>query len=814
MGFCKYQPFESANKKDATIVNAKFYLEQCNTIVSQLKASFPTLKFALTTTKRGTGNSFREKWNETIFYELENNPNYTTLKNNIYAVTQHHYINDSYGVQTAITDNASAKVAIAEGIEYPLDKLADYSMVPNDYKIWFTEFGEVKEIAEETWASAVRYAAFNYGWISLGEKVGQLDWHYVSDNNVVKTGSPMKLAPIGISSKILLKAAADMTEMQEVNFTNNPIAVNNVKSLYGLKFKNDKKETLLIINTSDSDFSDVNFSASFNYIGQPKITQYYSNEPYTSGVFDGSSAIKLITGDVTTSTEIKRFSVTVIEVDKHTITWNGSVDNNWNTAANWTPSGTPTSTSFVLVPNGLAKYPTANAAINIYGITIESGATFKAQSTVTIGSGKATYKRNLSTSNWYLVSNPVAGETLENLITNHSFATGTIDATNLGLATYDNTQTDINNLWDYKKITSTGTLDNGEGFIVKLKIAGDISFTGTINAANVSRNVSKGAGNAYNLLGNPFTSYVNSGTFLSANTNELDTQTIWIWDQNTNGYITKVGVDNFKVAPGQGFFVKASNNPLNGSILFDKNNQSHKTTDTFLKNSAKTEVQLFLKDGTQNKLAKIYYLENATIGFDNGYDGELFGGTTSNFEIFSHLISDNVGKKYQVQSVPNTILEETIIPLGLIATTNKEITISAKAINLPAGIKLYLEDKELNTFIQLDEVGSEYKFTFSEITNGTGRFYLHTRQSVLDINDVTFQNVNIYQSQPSVLKIVGLSQEKVNLKMFNILGKQVVKETIQVNGTKEIILPKINSGIYIVHLQSQKGILKKKIFIE
>lgn len=309
------QPFQSADKKDATDINAAFYLDHCKTIVAAIKAQYPNIKIALTTTKRGNGNSTRERWNNTIFNELENNPTYATLQSDVYALTQHHYLNDSYGVQTDITDNASAKVAIAEGIQYPLDKQADYDMVPDDYKIWYTEYGVTKEDAEETWASAVRYVALLHSWVTLGDKVGQLDWHYISDNNVVNDNNlPMKLAPVGISAKLVSQASADMTEMQEIVFNNNPISVNNVNALYGYKFKSVEKETLLIINTSDTNFSQVQFDNLFTYSEQPTMTQYYSNAPYVSGVFDGHSNILSTLGNVNNTMAINNFSITVIEV--------------------------------------------------------------------------------------------------------------------------------------------------------------------------------------------------------------------------------------------------------------------------------------------------------------------------------------------------------------------------------------------------------------------------------------------------------------------------------------------------------------------
>lgn len=311
------QPFESASKPDATVITANFYLDQCKDIVAAIKDVYPNMNIILTTTKGGF--AARESWNNTIFDELENNPTYTSLKNDTYAVTQHHYIKND-GLQTPITDNASSKVAIAEGIEYPLSKQADYDLVPSNYKIWITEYGATKGIAEETWASAVRYAAFTYGWIELGDKIEQLDWHYISDNNVVNNDVlPMKLAPVGIAVKMLQQAAVDMTEMQEINFSPNPISVNAVNSLYGFKFKSDQKETLFIINTSDSDFSQIQFSNLFTYTGLPTMAQYYSNVPYVNGVYEGHSNIASLTSNVTNNVDINKFSITVIEAENEAL---------------------------------------------------------------------------------------------------------------------------------------------------------------------------------------------------------------------------------------------------------------------------------------------------------------------------------------------------------------------------------------------------------------------------------------------------------------------------------------------------------------
>ncbi|QBN20442.1 hypothetical protein [Flavobacterium nackdongense] len=337
------KPFQANSKKDATVFIANLYLEQCNRVVAAIKAQYPNMKFALCTTKLEANAQAREVWNNTIFDGLNTNPNYTALKNSIYAVTQHHYLNDTYGDQTIINTNATAKVAIAEGIQYPIDSQADYNLVPSNYKIWFTEYGVTKTNADLTWASGVRYAALVQSWITRGDKVGQLDYHYISDSNVVQPSNPMKLAPIGIAAKLVAKASADMTEMQEINFGTNPISVNGVKSLYGYKFKNNKKETLLLINTSDTNFTQVQFSNLFTSSSQPKMTQYYSDAPYVTGVVEGNSNIVSTTGNVNNFIDIRNFSVTVVEVDIQTFYYDGSGP--LTTLTNWGSNADGTGTN-------------------------------------------------------------------------------------------------------------------------------------------------------------------------------------------------------------------------------------------------------------------------------------------------------------------------------------------------------------------------------------------------------------------------------------------------------------------------------------
>jgi hypothetical protein len=264
------------------------------------------------------------------------------------------------------------------------------------------------------------------------------------------------------------------------------------------------------------------------------------------------------------------------------------------------------------------------------------------------------------------------------------------------------------------------------------------------------------------------------------------------------------------LAPTQGFFVRA-NKATNLTIA-----ESYQvaTGDAFQKTS-KTEIKLSMTDGSNNRFAKIYYLDNATTSFDNGYDGETFGGVSNSVDVFTHLVANSVGKKYQVQSLPNSDFETMVVPVGIKAAAGKEITFSVEAMNIPDGINVYLEDKTANIVTLLSEANATYKVSLSESLDGIGRFYLHTKaSSVLGTESIALNNVSVYSVDANTLRVAGLSGGKANLKIFSILGKQVFENSFNATGVKDMQLPKLASGIYLVQLGTEKGTLNKKITLE
>ena len=371
--------------------------------------------------------------------------------------------------------------------------------------------------------------------------------------------------------------------------------------------------------------------------------------------------------------------------------------------------------------------------------------------------------------------------------------------------------------------------EEGRGYALKVKSGqNNVIFRAKFQVSDVSINISD-AGNQFNLIGNPYTCFLHGNNNADAtnnllkingssqgNSSVLEEDTIWLWDATNSQWITKnLASDAFRINPLQGFFVKAK---IGGGISqvfnFTQEMQSHSKANNSLKSSSnRFEIDLSVAIGKKKVNTSIRYIDNMTTDFDNGYDSSIFGGYSSSLEIYTGLASGNSSKKLAIQSLPNSDYENMVVPVGVTAEENSEITFTAEALNVPTGYKVYLEDRLNNTFTRLDEAGSEYKAT---VTNKStdGRFFLHTRSSTLSTDDIGLEGVNIYTINNNTLRIAGVNGENSNVKIFSILGKKILETTFSSTGVKDVNLPELNTGVYIVNVSSEKGKTSKKIVIE
>ena len=83
-----------------------------------------------------------------------------------------------------------------------------------------------------------------------------------------------------------------------------------------------------------------------------------------------------------------------------------------------------------------------------------------------------------------------------------------------------------------------------------------------------------------------------------------------------------------------------------------KANQYHQIeiggVDTFERINTLTSIKLIINNGSSyNRHCDVYYLDDVTLGFDYGYEGQLFGGggNANSLAIYTQLLENNEGVK-------------------------------------------------------------------------------------------------------------------------------------------------------------------------
>ncbi|CAM1345687.1 GEVED domain-containing protein [Tenacibaculum amylolyticum] len=520
------------------------------------------------------------------------------------------------------------------------------------------------------------------------------------------------------------------------------------------------------------------------------VSSFYKN---TNGIYPLKNACTMALGFA------QDFKITVKpENENQKIFWNGSTNNNWFNPSNWSTNTIPSNNADIVIPNSLNNYPTVNTPITVNTLTINSGASIILNEAI---EGDVTYKKQLERNNWYLTASPVMGETIENIIENSDLITSTEGK--LSFAYFDNTN---NNSWNYISDTTTGNISIGAGYLVKLASNNYISFNGTLNTTDTTFLIKKGITSNMNLLGNPFAAYINSTTFTSDNTTHLSEETVWVW--NGKNYEAHNLMNPIEIEPSQGFFVEAYQN---GNVTFNSANQQHKTNEMLAKPTASFSFELIVDNETEQRATKVFYVNGTTTAFDNGYDSKIFEDDIHNtLNVFTSFVTDDQQKKLAIQTLPDTDYETMIIPIGLIANANEEINFSLNTENLPNDLSIMLEDRLANRFIDIHE--EFYSVTLNEVSNGTGRFYIHTTARLSNGSTDVLSGIHIYKSDFKQISITGLETD-AKIKVYSLLGEQLFNTKLNPKNKHTIELPNTACGIYLIKLQTEKGIGVKKIKI-
>lgn len=300
------------NNEEAGVYAADpvFYMAHAKIITQAIKQKYPGIKILICTTKGGTKG--RDNWNNNVFSILKNDPGFNAM---VYAVVQHHYINDKYGYLDPVTDNSIAELIAREGTGYVHEIKSDYNLVPDDLRLWITEFGATKRTSDGMWASGLRAANMILGFMELGPKVDNLIWQHITDNPNVLNTTQMKTGPAGMAIAQLNQAMEDKTSYCKLSFGADGAGDANI---YGYKFSNNNEESILIVNHGSNEYLRTNLSGLFQGTEVIYARQYWSTSLINSPVYNGSGYITTQTAKNIYSYNLRPYSVTAFRVRKNT----------------------------------------------------------------------------------------------------------------------------------------------------------------------------------------------------------------------------------------------------------------------------------------------------------------------------------------------------------------------------------------------------------------------------------------------------------------------------------------------------------------
>ena len=543
-------------------------------------------------------------------------------------------------------------------------------------------------------------------------------------------------------------------------------------------------------------------------------------------------------------------------------TWTGATDTNWDTSTNWT-NGQATYTKDVLIPNGLSTYPIATG-----NVTINSGASltiaeeaslqvsgdFTNSGTVTLNSteddfsslivtgtatGNITYNRYVNSYNtnalgggWDLVGAP-AGMTISAFIAANGTAGSNVIKVlgdDYAFSQYDNATGQWNR---YATASQTGSFTTGQGYSMATN-AGDgatVAFTGAMQTTTQSINIidnndaNAGAGRRWNLVSNPYPSYIlgnaaaGANNFLSVNSAVIQGNYQALYGWNGSGYTPYNLTDGagFSIAPGQAFWV-AAESTTGELVSFTPEMRTTTGTGDFITGPQLLSYELALKlynGESQKAKVKFYFKDGLSLDLDPGYDAGAFN---QSMKLSTRLPQGSQETAFSINAMGIDALQNTRVPLEIRQNAGQAFTISIADMDLPEDIYVYLEDTLNGTFTSLKE--QDFELVAQNDLSGVDRFFVVFKSnSVLSSGDtLDIDALNVYKANSdSFVTIAGISPElgKLNVSLYNILGQTVREKALSsATATQTISTDGLASGLYIVQIRSGNQVFTKKIVVK
>ena len=470
-------------------------------------------------------------------------------------------------------------------------------------------------------------------------------------------------------------------------------------------------------------------------------------------------------------------------------------------------------------PNGKLSITGNNTISTTDGITLQSDNTGTATlidnyATPTINAKAEQYVE--SGRNWYL-SSPINASPYS--------------ALNKGTSVVEYNES--TKLWE---TVSSGNLTPGKGYIELATSSpsvtgetGKIIFDGLSNSGDILVNLSRtesGSSRGFNLVGNPYPSYLDWSLVKADLANADISSTIWFRTKNTGGNYTfathngtsgetVTGTANTTITkfipPMQAFWVRVNENisktTYNTSMTFKNTMRSHQDNNgNILKtpsNSKRKRMVLQLTNGLLADETLIYFDNHASNEID-AYDSQKMFNNNSNLpELYTTIANEKLVINGLSQFATNIEVN-----VGINYTQSGTLLFKTKELSNFDDIDVYMFDKYNATYTKLIQ-NSEYSFSTSNSPDDQNRFSLifkNKDSKTLNENLLT-PGCKIYVNSQNELVIS--SPDSFKYSIYNILGTKILEDTFS-----QTVSHKLVSGVYIINFQNDDRQYSSKIIIK
>lgn len=333
--------------------------------------------------------------------------------------------------------------------------------------------------------------------------------------------------------------------------------------------------------------------------------------------------------------------------------------------------------------------------------------------------------------------------------------------------------------------------------------------------------------NVIALVGNPFMTTIDFSRWQADNNTFIkDNYQIWTKAGEQEGYagyssegnwglVLEPELDNL-IAPLQGFVVER-NGQDGGSLNFNLTNITADKSGMLRKSAVSgNKIDIIAKNAKASVRTYMARKEGGSVQFSGRDARKLINSLTDVPEIYTLKSSDK-----GLIAVGANIFdgEDVEYPLGLATSYNGEITLTFSGMDHCAS-NVFFMDNVLNKIVNLSGL-SNYNYTFNytpatkekEVLPADNRFSIRLTSVVSGIEDKLYgpEVLSVYAENGYICVLSNMSLIS-DVKLYNLSGTMVYHkskiETISYKTSKGF-----GQGVYIVEVQTAKGVERKKIMI-